>query len=270
MPKLSDTVTIYKHLPTGRRVERQVTGEEYINNGWFKNGWATNAGLQIKAAKQYAAQFAKQAETMPIDHLRGWTRSFPIVKKLPNGKWAKVTVTGGEFEHDGWRTQGWFIPSWAKGADNRSYTGAKDTDKAREYYWNRVVKEQDWWRPRMSRDQAWSYYSPLTRLTGPYVGHNQSEDVTKLQSGKYKLNTNAWYDWIDKAQDWMYHNRKRRYNRAMRQTKFEDRHRMLLPMFVEYSRTHPAPARVVPIHAGKQKPVYARRIGHTRYALNYQ
>lgn len=234
MPKLTDTVTIHKTLPTGRRVERQVTGDEYINNGWFANGWAANSGLQIKAAKQYAAQFAKQAETMPIDQLQAWTRSFPIVKKLPNGKWAKVTVTGGEFEHDGWRTQGWFIPSWAK-KTSRQYSdiGPKDTDKAREYYWNRILKEQDWWRPRMSRDQAWSYYSPMTRLTGPYVGHNQPEDVTKIQSGKYKLNAGEWFDWIEKARKWMYHNKKKRYNLAMRQPTFLKRHKMLLPMFQE-------------------------------------
>lgn len=266
MTKGSDTVEIFKLLPGGRRVTRQVTADEYVNGGWFNQGWATQSNLQIAAGNKVTEQKLRNLyANTPISQLQNWTRKFTIVKRLPTGKWVKRKVYGGEFEHEGWMNNGWRIPSW-EWRQQSSYKGAKDTPKAAQYYMDTIQKTQNWWRPKLTQDQARMMLEPYHRLIHNELGHEVMEEARQVTQ-HWKPNIGPWRDWMDRAQKWMYKNRQKKYNHAMRQKAFVDRRRYLIPLFQQYNRIHPAPPRVIPRQP--QVPIYAKRLAHPRYALNY-
>lgn len=267
MTKGSDIVEIFKLLPGGRRVTRQVTADEYVNGGWFNQGWATQSNLQIAAGNKVADQRLRNLyANTPITQLKEWARPFKIAKKLPNEKWVSRTVYGGEYEHEGWMNNGWIIPKWNYVDWRHSYKGPKDTPKAAQYYMDKIQSTQNWWRPKLTLDQARMMLEPHHKLIHNELGHDINEEARQVTQ-HWKPNIGPWRDWMDKAQKWMYKNRQKKYNYAMRQKALVDRRRYLIPLFQQYNKIHPAPPRVIPRYP--KVPFFGKMRHHTRYALNY-
>lgn len=241
MPKLSDTVEIFKTLPSGRRVTRTVTGEEFINGGWAQQGWAANASLQKAYEDKVYNDTWDDLNTRPIDYLQTANSKLTIAKKLPNGKWVSRQVNGIDFEHKGWRSQGWIIPSFMY---NRRAGKVKDTSFARTRLINSIMTRSDFWRPKRSTDQARTIASPSWKLVGPELGHNYNQDVANIRDYRYIPNP-KWHEWIGKAQRWMLKNRPKVYKRAMKESPVTRRIN-LRPLFMQYNRKHKAPPKFIP------------------------
>lgn len=254
MPSLSTQITITKTLPNGRTVSRNVTGEEYINGGWATQGWAAPAGLQKKAEEVFTERTRKDLMEKPMSYLSGLARTFTIAKRLPNGKWVKRTgITGGDFENSGWKQQGWIIPTW----NYSSRPARAETSIGKTRLVERIMKQQDWWKPKRSFDQAASYYRPYNTIVMNEFGHNYVEDVRKLQSGKYQLNP-QWRTWMDRAQKWAIHNRPKKW-RQIQQLSGNDWRINMRDLLYQYNKRRKAPPKVVPIKSYKPKIPYRRR-----------
>lgn len=255
MPSLSTEVTITKTLPNGRTVSRKVTGTEYINGGWATQGWAAPAGLQKKAEEVFTENTRKDLMEKPMSYLSGLARKFTIAKKLPNGKWVKRSgITGGDFQNGGWKQQGWIIPNW----NYSSRPATTETTLGKTRLVDRIMHEQEWWKPKRSLDQAASYYRPYNTIVMNEFGHNYNEDVRKLQTGKYQLNP-TWRTWMDRAQKWIVHNRPKKWRKLQQMTGNNWRINMR-DLLYQYNKRRKAPPKVVPIKQTKvMGPYFFRR-----------
>lgn len=187
-------VKIWKILPGGRRVERDVTPQEYMTEGWATNGWAAPSSLQTQFEKKVEDDTEKELKTHSASYLQKLVRRYKIAKKLPNGKFVHRTVTGGEFYHGGWRTQGWFIPSYA--LVNRREP--KETKTAKEGYIDTILRTQKWWKPKRSYAQALSFYTPISTVIGDELGDSTREDTQRLMQHTHEINP-AWRKWEQRS-----------------------------------------------------------------------
>lgn len=144
-----ETSRIYKTLPNGKRVHRTVTREEYINDGWARNGWASNlldwqqAADKTSVDKTFQETFGdKDTRTLDL-----YSRNVDITKQLPNGHWKKITIPYGQYDTQGWRTNGWALAGRLK----RNHL--PNTKRLRDDAIKRL-KQQSWWKPTRSQDQA--------------------------------------------------------------------------------------------------------------------
>lgn len=225
-------VKITKTLPNGRQVSREVTPQEYIQQGWATQGWAAPAKLQQEAFKEVRKATWRDLEKLPMQELAAISRTWKIVKKLPNGRWVSRRVSGGDYLHGGWQSQGWVIPKYQL----ESHTTPKDTKMGRNRLITHIFDKQDWARQKLSRDQAKAEYRTAGD-TSSYLGHNPEEDIEKLMSGRYKINP-AFIAWRKRAATYWAHN----YPRYIRQN-----------LTGEYSKAH-AKARIAGYARDFQRP----------------
>lgn len=238
--------TIFKTLPNGRTVTREVTPSEYINNGWATNGWAATSKLQELAEKVLTDRTINSLKQKSNEELRGLQRKWTIAKKLPNGRWVTRRVYGGEYQHEGWAKQGWIIPSYMHVTGQKPASNSK---LARDYYIRRIINQQDWWRPKRSVDQARAFYRPMTALINQELGHNSQEDIAKLQSGLYKPNP-KWRQWLNKGQIWMAQRWKRLYRQSLKGPAGQ-RHATRVELYKRYNDRVRAPPKVIPVEREK-------------------
>lgn len=197
-------IKITKRLPTGRKVERDVTSDEYVKGGWREQGWVAPASLQQKAEDYLTGEIFSALRDQEPSYLRGLTRHYTIVKKLPNGKWAKTPgITGGDWEFGGWKDQGWIIPSWAL-RDRDPNPAPKDTEKAKDYYLRNIRYHQNWWKPKRTLDQANEFGKGMWFKPGPQY----MDTIRKFQSYDYQPNP-AYKKWQASMLKWTRHNRKK-------------------------------------------------------------
>lgn len=237
MPKLSDTITIVKHTPDGRRITREVTGEEFIHKGWADQGWAATAGLQQEYEKYKQKQEQQRLEQMPINYLRVAAGKVPIVKKLPNGKWARLTVDGIDYEKKGWMNNGWFIPKWA--LSKASQSNIADTPTARTRLTNQIMGRSDYWRPKRSIDQARSLVQPYYNVIGQEVGHNFEQDAKGVMEYKKQYNP-KWRDWMSRAHGWILKKRRKAWRKTNKLTGYAYK-KARQALLWQYHKRHPAP-----------------------------
>lgn len=244
---------IFKQLPNGKTASRQVTAQEYINDGWATQGWAAPPKLQLQAEKVQEQAITNQLRQKSNDELKALARKWTIAKKLPNGRWVTRKIYGGEYEHEGWAQQGWIIPSYAHFADKRK---ASDSPRATEWFIRRIKAQQNWWRPKRSIDQARSYYHPMTTVIQNQLGHNANDDIAKIQSGLYNPNPN-WRKWLRKGHNWMEHNHRSLYRQTLHGTP-QEKTKMRIALFRSYNNRVRAPPKVTPVDRLKA-PFYANK-----------
>lgn len=238
--------TIFKTLPNGRTVTREVTPSEYINDGWATNGWAAPTKLQELAEKVITDRTVNSLKQKSNDELRGLQREWKIIKKLPNGQWAVRRVYGGEFLNEGWKDQGWIIPSYMHVTGQKP---ASTSNLAKDYYIRRILNQQNWWRPKRSVDQARAFYRPMTALINQELGHNSKEDIAKLQSGLYKPNP-KWREWLNRGQIWMAQRWRKLYRQSLKGPA-DTRHATRVELYKRYNDRVRAPPKVIPVEREK-------------------
>lgn len=143
------TSRIWKTLPNGKRVHKYVTREEFIRDGWARNGWATNI-LEWQQAADSAIvdhSFKEQFQEKETGTLALYSRYVDIIKQLPNGKYAKKNIPYGQFATQGWEQNGWRL---AGRLTRPGFTPTKTSRKEAI----RKLKQQNWWKPSRSQDQA--------------------------------------------------------------------------------------------------------------------
>lgn len=239
--------TINKLLPNGKTATRTVTEEEYINDGWAKSGWAAPPTVQMRAEAAQEAQLTDELKKRPTEELRAMARKWKIVKKLPNGKWATRTVYGGEYENDGWRSQGWIIPSYMHIENQKP---PSQSPLAKNYYIRRIKAYQDWWRPKRSFSQAQAYYAPMTKIIDSELGHNAQDDIQKIQSGLYNPNP-KWRDWLNRGQIWMAQRYKKLYRMSLGHPHPKVKHNTRVDLYKRYNDRVRAPPKVTPVNREK-------------------
>lgn len=141
---------IVKTLPNGRVVHRDVTEGEFINDGWMKNGWAATT-LQGQIATDYHLMdqtFNDHFKNVPTTELVKYPRQIQAWKDLPGGKRKYLKMTYGEYIQKGWRDNGWNI-----NASNRRAVTPRVSAKVRRDALDKI-KQQKWWYPKRSFDQA--------------------------------------------------------------------------------------------------------------------
>lgn len=237
---------ISKTLPNGRRVTREVTAQEYINDGWATQGWAATPKLQKEAEKVQERAITNQLKHKSNDELKALSRKWTIAKKLPNGRWVTRKVYGGEYENEGWKTQGWIIPSFSHYSNRRL---ASNSSKATDWFIRKIKATQNWWRPKRSIDQARSYYNPMTTVIQNQLGHDANADIAKIQSGLYNPNPN-WRDWLRRGQRWTEHNHRRLYRQAFNGTP-QQKARARINLYTSYNNRVRAPPKVTPVYREK-------------------
>lgn len=193
---------IFKTLPEGKKVEREVSAQEYIQDGWREQGWVAPASLQKQAEDYMSDQIMDAISDQPIDQLKGYAKHYTIVKKLPNGKWAKKFGVGGyDFEFGGWMNNGWIIPSWAHRGDDPK--APKDTARARAYFTRQIRETQHAWKPKRTQEQANQFLKGTWLEPGPdYMAYS-----TQLTSPDKEINP-AYKKWQTRALKWARHNRR--------------------------------------------------------------
>lgn len=209
---------IFKTLPGGRKVERDVTPQEYIQQGWREQGWAAPATVQKQAEDHLSDQIMEALYEQPLDKLRGYAKHYTIVKKLPNGKWAKIHGIGGyDFEFGGWMNNGWIIPSWAhKDRDPRE---PKDTHRARLYFVRQIKSGQNAWKPKRTQEQAVQFLKGTWFQPGPDLMKYSAQ----LTSSDMEVNP-AYKKWQTRALKWARHNRRRLWDDLTTGTATDKRH----------------------------------------------
>lgn len=143
------TSRIWKTLPNGKRAHKYVTKEEYINDGWARNGWASGI-LEWQQAADAAAvnqSFNDQFQNKDTRTLDLYSRDVNIVKHLPNGRTKTIKIPYGQFATQGWETNGWRLA----GRLNRSHLPPSKSLRQQAI---RKLKLQSWWKPTRSQDQA--------------------------------------------------------------------------------------------------------------------
>lgn len=242
-------VKITKTLPNGRQVSREVTPQEYIQQGWASQGWAAPAKLQTEAFNAIRQKTREDLNALPMQELAAIARTWKIVKKLPNGKWVQRKVSGGEYIHGGWASQGWIIPKFLL----ESHNTPKDTKTGRDRLLNRI-REQEWATPKLSRDQAMRAYQTLGDTSG-YLGHNPEEDLDKLMTGRYRINP-AFQTWRKRAAKWWAH---KNPNFILRNISGEYAKAHAKARFAEYARDHARPPpKVIPNMTWIDRQTYRR------------
>lgn len=245
---------IYKILPGGRTVERDVTREEYAQQGWADQGWAAPPAVQRAVEAQTEQTFRDEFQNTDINYLAGLARKWKIIKKLPTGKYASRTVTGGEYTYGGWKDNGWFIPSYVQ----QGIRPVRDTPQQRALYTNAIMQE-NWWRPKRSYSQAHSYYAGHMNTIGNELGHNAAEDIAKIQARTHRPNP-GWTYWLRRGTKWLYHNRPKALRKAIAYEQGgKDWRPAIRPLLMEYAKTHRPPPKVIPIRREKLGFTYRRR-----------
>lgn len=143
------TSRIWKTLPNGKRAHKYVTREEFINDGWARNGWATNI-LEWQQAADSANvnhSFKEQFQHTDTRTLALYSRYVDIIKQLPNGKYVKRNIPYGQFATQGWEQNGWRL------AGRLTRPGFTPTKSFRQEA-IRKLRGQNWWKPSRSQDQA--------------------------------------------------------------------------------------------------------------------
>lgn len=200
-------IHVTKTLPTGRVVSRDLTKEEYVNQNWREQGWVAPASLQIEAEDKLTKKIFDALRDQEPSYLRGLTRHYTIVKKLPNGRWVKRSgITGGDWEFGGWKDQGWIIPSWAFPSEDRN-PDPKDTEKAKDFYLRNIRIYQDWWKPKRTLDQAREFTRGMWFKPGPQY----LDTARTLRSYEYEPNP-AYKKWQTGMLKWVRHNRREIWN----------------------------------------------------------
>lgn len=140
---------IFKVLPDGRTVTREVSEDEFVNGGWMQQGWASDtlAGVSTTDYHLMDQAFNNHFKNVPTSELVKYPTQITALKSLPGGKWAERKMTYGEYMQGGWRQQGWGL----KAKKNQFRYPA--TRSARQEAL-RKLKEQKWWYPRRSYSQA--------------------------------------------------------------------------------------------------------------------
>ena len=209
---------IFKTLPGGRRVERDVTPQEYVQQGWREQGWVAPATLQKQAEDYLSDQIMDAISDQPIDKLRAYAKHYTIVKKLPNGKWAKIPNIGGyDYEFGGWMNNGWIIPSWAH--TGRDPKEPKDTERARLYFTRQIRETQNAWKPKRTQEQANQFLKGAWFTPGPqFMTYSK-----QLTSPDVELNP-AYKKWQTRALKWARHNRRRLWDDLTTGTSTDRRH----------------------------------------------
>lgn len=143
------TSRIWKTLPNGKRAHKWVTREEYINDGWARNGWATNIleWQQAADAATVKQSFKEQFDDKDTRTLALYSRYVDIIKQLPTGKYVKKNIPYGQFVTQGWEQNGWRL------AGRLTRTSFAPTKTFRQKA-IRNLRVQDWWKPSRSKDQA--------------------------------------------------------------------------------------------------------------------
>lgn len=143
------TSRIWKTLPNGKKVHRYVTRDEYIGDGWASNGWATNILEWQQAADEAILDqtlktkfFEEDTRTLDL-----YSKQVNIVKQLPNGKWKTLTMPYGQYETQGWKNNGWRL------AGRLQHPHFPTSKKTRSQAIKKL-KQQSWWKPKRSHDQA--------------------------------------------------------------------------------------------------------------------
>lgn len=143
------TQRISKTLPTGKKVYKYVTKQEYLNDGWARNGWASNI-LEWQQAADTAAinqSFKNQFDDKDTRTLDLYSRNVDITKQLPTGKHIKRTIPYGQYMTQGWKQNGWRLA----GRLNRTHLPSSKSLRQEAI---RKLKQQSWWKPTRSQDQA--------------------------------------------------------------------------------------------------------------------
>lgn len=261
-------VKIWKLLPNGRRVERDVTPQEYMTAGWATNGWAAPSSLQKQFEKKVEDDTERELRTHSNSYLQSLLRRYTIAKKLPNGRFVHRTVTGAEFEHEGWRTQGWFIPSYAR----EKVREPLETKTAKDKYIDAILRTQKWWKPKRSYAQALSFYKPVSSVIGDELGHSTRDDTAGLMQHTHQINP-AWRDWEQKAVRWAQHNRPR-YLRLTTQEPSPLARRMMWKNILHgYNTVRKAPPKVIPIdyrNTVRQRRYFRKHHHHPTEARPYE
>lgn len=225
---------IFKTLPGGRRVEREVTPQEYIEQGWREQGWVAPASVQKKAEDHLSDQLFQAISEQPLDYLRGLAKHYTIVKKLPNGKWAKKTNIGGyDYEFGGWKNNGWVIPSWAHAPPPKDEP--KDTARARAYYTRQIKYTQSAWKPKRTTEQAAQF------LKGTWLlpGKDLLNYATQLRSSDKYVNP-AYMKWQTRALKWARHNKRTTWKHLTTGTPIDKRHARFA-IIRQFQQRRPAP-----------------------------
>lgn len=243
---------IYKILPGGRTVERDVTEQEYAQQGWADQGWAAPPAVQRRVEAQTEQAFRDEFQNTDINYLAGLARNWRIIKKLPNGKYASRTVTGGEYTYGGWRDNGWYIPSYQQTHSKPVSDTQIERDKLID-----AIMQKNWWRPKRSYSQAHSYYAGHMNTIGNELGHNAAEDIAKIQARTHTTNP-KWTYWLRRGTKWLFHNRPKALRKALSFHGPQYR-QAIRPLFMEYAKNHKAPPKVIPIKRKRIGFVYTRR-----------
>ena len=251
-------VKIWKTLPNGRKVERDVTDQEYITQGWREQGWVAPASLQKRAEDHITNRLFEAVREQPITYLKGLAKHYTIVKKLPNGKWAKRTNIGGfDYEFGGWKNNGWIIPSWAHRDQQR---GTIDSDKARDYYTRQIQNQQSTWQPKRTQEQAGQLLKGIWFQPGPQY----LETAKQLTSGKKSINP-QYMRWQTRALKWARHNRRTLWTDLTTGTVTDKRHARFR-IINQYSALRKPPQLLLTQKPKKYAGLYDQRRHNIRFA----
>lgn len=142
---------IFKTLPNGTKVHREVTQDEYVNNGWMKNGWADSTLTGVTTTDHYLQEqaFKDHFQAVPTVELAKYPAKIEIFKYLPNGEKSRhMTMTYGEYVQKGWKDNGWVFEPKARRIFDATVT--RQTRKQAED----KLRKMSWWYPKRSYDQA--------------------------------------------------------------------------------------------------------------------
>lgn len=177
---MSHPIDIVKVLPTGKRVYRTVSEDEFKTGGWVEQGWAASdpyaPEINEDAYRNYDnREFQKLIQGKSTTELRDYMVPITVIKRLPTGKWASLRMFKGEYLTKGWANNGW-IPR---------ATQTRQWGPRAQYGRKKVLqdlKQQRWWRPR--RSEAY--------LDGLFDYHGRpglpTMDINLLRNPEYTIN----------------------------------------------------------------------------------
>lgn len=239
---MSAPLEIFKVLPTGQRVYRKVTYDEFLNGGWVTQGWAASDShadeINEEAYRNYdAKEFSKLVSGKSTETLRDYMVPITIIKQLPNGKWASRRVFKGEFLTKGWQQNGWIqratqMRPWGRRAQ---YGRKKVLDD---------LRKQRWWRPRRSDAYLEGLFDYYGRPGLPYMDRNLLKNPEYTLNPRWVTYNRRFANYAHKHPTWepflalpnLTDDEKEEYWRILR-THFErDKKTKLPPQIIPYSK----------------------------------